>query len=107
MCQVVLLTRIELVIALYQSAGMPFTYRRVLAGLAGIEPTTFVSKTKMISVSPKTDGTPGQIRTVTILLLRETPHTNWATGAYMVLCLLSCGQALRTWLLFGSRLHTA
>ena len=51
----VLLTRIELVIALYQSAGMPFTYRRELAGLAGIEPTTFVSKTKMISVSLKTD----------------------------------------------------
>jgi len=25
-----------------------------MAGLAGIEPTTFVSKTKMISVSPKT-----------------------------------------------------
>ena len=52
----VLSTRIELVIALYQSAGMPFTYRRELAGLAGIEPTTFVSKTKMISVSLKTEN---------------------------------------------------
>lgn len=32
-----------------------------LAGLAGVEPTTFVSKTKMISISPKTAGTPTQI----------------------------------------------
>ena len=26
-------------------------------------------------------GTPRRIRTDTILLLRETPHTNWARGA--------------------------
>ena len=26
-------------------------------------------------------GTPSRIRTDTILLLRETPHTNWAIGA--------------------------
>ena len=83
----VLLTRIELVFLLYQSSVLPFNYRSKLAGLAGIEPTTFVSKTKMISISPKTDGTPGQIRTVTILLLRETPHTNWATG--VLYCLIS------------------
>ena len=51
----VLLTRIELVFLLYQSSVLPFNYRSKLAGLAGIEPTTFVSKTKMISVSPKTD----------------------------------------------------
>ena len=43
-----------------------------MAGLAGIEPTTFVSKTKMISVSPKTDGTPCLIRTDIQLLLRES-----------------------------------
>ena len=55
MCQVVLLTRIELVIALYQSAGMPFTYRRVLAGLERIELPPSVSKTDMISISLKTD----------------------------------------------------
>ena len=53
MCQVVLLTRIELVIALYQSAGMPFTYRRVLAGLERIELPPSVSKTDMISISLK------------------------------------------------------
>ena len=55
-CFLVLLTRIELVIALYQSAGIPFTYRSRVAGLAGVEPTTFVSKTKMISISPKTEN---------------------------------------------------
>ena len=82
-CFLVLLTRIELVFLLYHSSVLPCNYRSKLAGLAGIEPTTFVSKTKMISVSPKTDGTPGQIRTVTILLLRETPHTNWATGVFI------------------------
>ena len=53
MCQVVLLTRIELVIALYQSAGMPFTYRRELAGLERIELPPSVSKTDMISISLK------------------------------------------------------
>jgi hypothetical protein len=28
-------------------------------------------------------GTPPRTRTGTILLLRETPHTNWARGAYV------------------------
>ena len=29
-------------------------------------------------------GAPRRIRTDTILLLRETPHTNWARGAILV-----------------------
>ena len=36
---------------------------------------------KVCCVHPKI-GTPRRIRTDTILLLRETPHTNWARGAY-------------------------
>jgi hypothetical protein len=40
-----------------------------MAGPAGFEPTTLVSKTKMISISPRTDysfGIPRGIRTPTI-----------------------------------------
>ena len=28
------------------------------------------------------NGTPGEIRTHTILVLSQTPHASWATGAY-------------------------
>ena len=43
----VLLTRIELVIALYQSAGMPLTYKSVAEGI-GIEPIIAESKSTVI-----------------------------------------------------------
>ena len=44
------------------------------------------------------NGTPGEIRTHTILILSQTPHTNWATGAYGWVCattlaLLGCPPA--------------
>ena len=41
-------------LSLRRTPFYPLNYSE-LAGLAGIEPTTFVSKTKMISISPKTD----------------------------------------------------
>lgn len=35
------------------------------------------------------NGTPGEIRTHTILVLSQTPHANWATGAYARYCELA------------------
>ena len=32
------------------------------------------------------NGTPGEIRTHTILILSQTPHASWATGAYGWVC---------------------
>lgn len=44
------------------------------------------------------NGTPGEIRTHTILILSQTPHASWATGAYRWVCattlaLLGCPPA--------------
>ena len=52
-----------------------------MAGLAGIEPTTFVSKTKMISISPKTDGGKGGTRTLTGHRMKVL-HYHYATLPY-------------------------
>ena len=35
------------------------------------------------------NGTPGEIRTHTILVLSQTPHASWATGAYARYCELA------------------
>jgi hypothetical protein len=40
-------------------------------------------------------GTPCWTRTNTILLLRETPHTNWAKGAYRNIPILTRQRCLR------------
>ena len=56
-CQVVLKERIELSIQSYQDCVIPVNYKSI--------------------------GTPSRTRTDTILLLRETPHTNWAIGAFV------------------------
>ena len=50
----VLLERIELSLPPYQRGVLPFNYKS-LAGLRGIEPLPAVSKTVMISISPKPD----------------------------------------------------
>ena len=72
----------------YQPIVIPFNYPGKLAEVVGFEPTapfgTSVFKTAALSQTQPHFlklGTQGRTRTDTILLLRETPHTNWATWA--------------------------
>ena len=54
----------------------------ILVLQGGIDPPSAHYQCAVLPLYYKSIGTQGRIRTDTILLLRETPHTNWATWAY-------------------------
>ena len=56
----------------------------------GIDPPFLHYQCSVLPLYYKSIGTQGRTRTDTILLLRETPHTNWATWAFGV------GSRIRT-----------